>query len=545
MSGTEILLLILGGVALLLWGCRMVRTGMMRAFGDDLMRLLGAVAGNRWQAAAAGAIVGTLLQSSTATALLVSPFVAQGAILTSLALAIMLGADLGSAIAALIFSSGISVSWPVFAFVGYVVHVGSGERRPKVKHVGRIMIGLGLLFLGLRTIGDAASSLSSSHVILELVKAAADEPLLVFLAGTLLTWISYSSIAVVLFAVALSVGAGIAPEDLLPLILGVNFGAALPALSSTLSELPATRRIPIGNLIFRTTAVFIVFVLLDPVTQLIFALVEGDGARIIFFHVAFNAALIPFFVGFLDPVATLLQRMLPDAAIQGARTGPRFLNQNLFETPSAALGAASRETLRMGEIVEDMLGKTIEALAERNRALEGAVEAEETELDSINDAIKLYMTRLMRHELDERDARRAIEIVAYTTNLEQVGDIIERNLMDLATKKSRLKVTFSEAGIADIRRMHEWVMDTLHLSLNVFTSRDVESARMLLNRKVELRALEIEGNERHLARLLSGKFESMATSSIHLDVIRDFRRIHSHLVSVAYPVLEQATDPRR
>lgn len=539
MSGTEILLLVLGGVALLLWGCRMVRTGVMRAFGDELMRLVGAVAGNRVTAAIAGVVVGTLLQSSTATALLVSPFVAQGAILTSLALATMLGADLGSAIAALIFSSGISVSWPFFAFAGYVVHVGFGEQRPKIKHTGRIMIGLGLLFLGLRTIGNAASSLSSSHVILEVVTAAADEPALVFVAGTLLVWISYSSIAVVLFAVALSSSAGIAPEDLYPLILGVNFGAALPALTSTMTALPATRRIPIGNLIFRTIAVAIVFALLEPITRLIFSLTDGAGARIILFHVAFNAALIPCFIGFLGPVADYLQKLLPDTAIQGAQSRPRYLDQNLLETPAAALGAASRETLRMGDIAEDMLNKTMQALDQQSRSLEADVEAEETELDSINDAIKLYMTRLMRQELDEHDAHRAMEIVGYTTNLEHVGDVIERNLMELATKKSRLKVTFSDAGILDIRQMHQRVMETLHLSLNVFTSRHAEGARMLLARKAELRTLELEGSERHLARLLSGKFESMVTSSIHLDVIRDLRRIHSHLVSIAYPVLEK------
>ncbi|MGI9387496.1 MAG: Na/Pi symporter, partial [Methyloligellaceae bacterium] len=190
MSGTEILVTALGGITLLLWGCRMVRTGVIRAYGSKLQRFIGNWSSNRVRAAVAGAGAGTALQSSTAAALLVSAFVGQGAIAASPALAIMLGADLGSAIAASIFSSGISIAWPVMAFGGYVIHTAYDGRNVRVKNIGRILIGLGLLFLGLRIIGSAAADLSSSFIVTQLIEATSSEPVLALLVGAALTWVA-------------------------------------------------------------------------------------------------------------------------------------------------------------------------------------------------------------------------------------------------------------------------------------------------------------------------------------------------------------------
>jgi phosphate:Na+ symporter len=545
MTGTEILVTILGGVSLLLWGVRMVRTGVMRAFGSALMSFMGRWVGNRYHAAAVGAAVGTALQSSTATALLISPLVAQRAILTSGALAVMLGADLGSAIAALVFSSGISVVWPLFSFFGYVIHAGFGERSTRLKNIGRILIGFGLLFLGLRIISGAAAELSSSPLVLAIMETAANEPILLLLLGVLLTWLSYSSIAVILFAAALTSVSGISAEHLFPLVLGVNLGAALPALSSTFSEAPATRRIPFGNLLFRSVGVAMAVVFLTPISSFFGGLDVAEPTRIVLLHLCFNAALIPVFIGFVGPVGVLLGKWLPDMVGRTRNMGPRFLNESLLETPPAALAAAARETLRMGEIIEDMLAKTILMLKGGGPEMVAEMEEAEDQLDALNEAIKMYLTRLMGDELSDDDSRRAVDIVIYTTNLEHVGDIIDRNLVELANKMKRLKAQFSVHGMKDIEKMHARVMDTLDLSLNVFMTSHPGSARDLVLRKTELRGLEIEGTERHIERLRAGHFESVLTTSIHLDVTRDFKRINSHLASVAYPVLERSGQLRK
>lgn len=545
MNGTTLLFSALGGITLLLWGCRMVRTAVIRAYGAELQQFIGKWANNRFLALLSGVFVGTALQSSTATALLVSAFAGQGVILTAAALAIMLGADFGAAIAASIFTSGVSSAWPLIAFAGYLIHATYDGRSVRLKNIGRLMIGLGILFLGLKTIGMTASDIADSPIVAQIIEATSQEPVLALLFGAIMTWLAYSSIVVVLLAVTLASSGGMGAELLFPLLLGVNIGAALPALSATVSEAPVVRRIPVGNLIFRLMGVALTLPFLDRAIELISLATPDPGSRIILFHLAFNLGLCVVFIGLTGPVAWLTGKMLPDMVGGERSAGPRFLDETLINTPPAALGAAARETLRMGALVEDMLAKTIQVFDSDNPVLRSRVESIDDEVDQLNEAIKHYLTRLMRGELSEKESMWALDILTFTTNLEHVGDIIDKNLMQLADKKHRHMLQFSEQGQQELRTMHARVMDTLQLSFNVFMAQEVGSARQLIARKTELRALELTGMEKHIDRLTSGRAESIVTSAIHLDVIRDFKRINSHLTSVAYPVLERAGELRK
>jgi phosphate:Na+ symporter len=205
-----------------------------------------------------------------------------------------------------------------------------------------------------------------------------------------------------------------------------------------------------------------------------------------------------------------------------------------------ALAMAARETLRMGDIIEEMLAKSLRVLEDNDDRLRREVEASDDELDQLHEAIKLYLTRLSRGELDDEDSRRAVEIIAFTTNLEHVGDIVDKNLMELAAKKIRNRLHFSAEGLADLKEIHAHLMETVRLSLTVFINQELDTARALLARKDQLREMELSSTERHLARLRSGKVASIETSALHLDVVRDLKRINSHLTSVAYPILDRA-----
>lgn len=545
MNGTQILINLLGGIALLLWGSRMIRTGVMRAFGSKLRQLLGGRANNRISSALAGIAAGTVLQSSTAVALLIGSFAGQGFIATSIALAIMLGADLGSSFAALIFSTGIASFWPLMAFGGYLIHSVFDGRNSTMKAIGRIMIGLGLLFLGLKTLGVSATDLSSSPVVMSVINAASSEILLAILVGAALTWMAHSSIAIVLLAVSLASSGAIPAEQLFAFILGVNVGAALPAISATMGESPEIRRIPLGNLLFRIAGVLIAIPLVDYAAIYIGQVTSEPGFTLILFHLMFNAILLVGFISFTRVVAGITESILPEQIVpESEQTGPRYLDHKLYQTPPAALSAASRETLRVGEAIRTMLTKTKLVLDDLAKAKQQNIGDDDDLVDELNNEIKFYLTKLMADELDEADSKRAIDIISFTTNLEHVGDIIERNLMELADKKQRMGVTFSKAGREEINAMHERVLSTLDLAMNTFLSGDIESARELIARKTELRNLERSGTEKHLGRLSEGQQDSLSTSGIHLDVIRDFKRINSHLTSVAYPVLERAGELR-
>lgn len=545
MNGTEILINLLGGIALLLWGSRMIRTGVMRAFGNKLRHLLGGRPSGRIVSALAGIVAGTALQSSTAVALLIGSFSGQGLILTSVALAIMLGADLGSSFAALIFSTGVSSIWPLMAFAGYLIHTISDGRSSTMKAVGRIGIGLGLLFLGLQTLSLSAGNLTASPVVMIVINAASTELLLAIVMGIVLTWVAHSSIAMVLLAVSLAASGAVQAEQLYPFILGINIGAALPAITATMSESVEVRRIPLGNLLFRISGVIIAAPFIGIAAEYITQITADHGFRIIAFHLMFNAALLVVFISFTQVAASLTEKMLPAALVpENEFTGPKYLDHKLYETPSAALSAATRETLRIGDTIRLMLTKTKQVLDDEVKAKQQNLSEDDDLVDDLNNEIKFYLTKLMAQDLDEEDSKRAIDIISFTTNLEHVGDIIERNLFGLADKKQRLGVSFSSEGQQEIEAMHERVINTLDLAMNTFLSGHIDSARELIARKTELRNLERSGTERHLERLSDGLQQSLVTSGIHLDVIRDFKRINSHLTSVAYPVLERAGELR-
>ncbi len=544
MSGTEIFLTILGGVALLLWGARMIRTGMTRAFGSQLRGVVASFTSNRVYAAGAGAFVASLIQSSTATALIVCSFVGRGALATAPALAVMLGADLGSSLAVVVVASGIAVIWPVFAFLGYVIHTAGQKRNPRIKHIGRIVIGFALLLVALNVIGTASRSLGGSEIVGEILNAMASEPFLAIVVGAVLTWMAYSSVAVVLLVSSLAVAGAFPLEALMTIVLGVNLGAALPAISATIAEPPAARRIPLGNLIFRLIGVVVCWIALPWLQPELARLIAGPAEQVVAFHVAFNAGLCLLSLLLIGPVGALTAKLLPEPVAELSDSGPRYLDEHLLETPSLALSMAARETLRMGDIIEDMLAKTIRVFQDDDKLLLAQVEEMEDEIDMLHEAVKLYLTRLSTDELDESESRTCIELITFTTNLEHVGDIIDKNLMELASKKIKGKLNFSEEGLSELADVHAMLMETVRLSLSVFISSDPEQARALLARKDQFRIMELEGTELHLERLRSGRVDSIETSSLHLDMLRDFKRINSHMTAVAYPILSRRGELR-
>lgn len=540
MSGSEILIGMLGGVALLLWGARMIRTGMMRAFGASLRAAIAYCTSNRLKGALVGTLAAATVQSSTATALMVCSFVAHGALQTAPALAVMLGADVGAAIGAQIFTSGVANFWPLLALFGYLLHTWSDGLNPRFRHVGRVVIGLAILLLALRMIGETASALSGSTVLSDVLRAVAREPLLAVVVGALLTWIAYSSLALILLVATLAASGLISASELLPIVLGINLGAALPAITATLAEPVRARRIPLGNLFFRLFGVIIALPFLDLITPHLLAF-DSDPIRLIVnAHLLFNLALCIGLLAFIDPVAKLVEGIMPDPQdTAGQEEGPRHLDDSLLDTPSVAIAMAARETLRIGDTVEQMLAKTLPVLENNDDLLRQEIEETDDVVDELHEAVKLYLTRLSRGELDDEDSLRAVDIIAFTTNLEHVGDIIDKNLMELAAKKTRKQLQFSKEGLEDLRKMHAMLMETVRLSLTVFINQELETATELLARKEQFREMELRDTERHFDRLRSGQAASIETSALHLDIIRDFKRINSHLTSVAYPILDR------
>jgi phosphate:Na+ symporter len=521
---------------LLVWGLRMVRTGIMRAFGGDLRKHLGRSLRNRFAAFAAGLAITILLQSSTATGLLTASFASHGLVGTASALAVMLGADVGSTLVAQIVSLLPHGLAPLLILAGVVVF--TTNRGTRLRDVGRTVVGLGLILLSLRLIAAAAEPVRNSGIVIEMFEALGDEPLLAVLLGAVLTVISTSSLAIVLLVIAF-VGGGLIQLPLaLALVLGANLGSTVMPLIGTAASGPEARRVPLANLFFRLTGVVIALPLLPLITPWMAHIEPAAWRQVADFHTAFNLAVAILFLPLIDPMARLCTKLLP-ARPRGEETGkPHYLDVAALDSPAVAIANAARETLRMGDIIEKMLRQTLEVFRDDDRKLLREVEALDDDVDELHHAIKLYLTEMTREAVDKADQRRSIDVITFTTNLEHIGDIIDKNLMELASKKIKNKLRFSAEGFAEICNMHQRVENNLKLALNVFISGDVKLARRLLEEKVAFREMEWAASEGHFARLRSGNMESLETSSLHLDILRDLKRINSHLTSVAYPILE-------
>ncbi|MCW5686123.1 MAG: Na/Pi cotransporter family protein [Pseudolabrys sp.] len=537
--GTIVILDLMGGVALLLWGLHMVNSGILRAYGTQLRRFLQVALGNRLSAFAAGLGLTALLQSSTATGLMTASFAAEGIVALVPALAIMLGANIGTTLIVQVLSFNISAIAPVFVLAGVIAFKSSSGGR--ARDLGRVAIGLGLMLLALHILLNTLAPAENAPVVRTLLRAITSDPVFCILVAALLTWAAHSSVAVVLLIMSLAYSNFVAPEAALALVLGANLGSAInPVFEGVRAGDPASRRLPLGNLINRVVGIVVVLPFLKPLAAWLPGIIPDLAKLTAAFHIAFNVGTALLFIGLLDPLARLLEWLLP-ARVQTDDPGaPRYLDETVLDTPSLALADAARETLRMGDLVEAMLRQVMTALMTNDRRLVAAVARMDNAVDRLDEAIKLYVTRLTRGALAEAEGHRAMEIISFAINLEHIGDIIEKNLSELAAKKIKRQTQFSSAGAAELEAFHGRILDSLKLAFAVFMSGAPADARRLLDQKTEMRAAELLAAERHLERLREGRPETLETTSLHLDVLRDLRRIHSHIVSVAYPVLEAA-----
>ena len=534
-----ILLDLMGGVALLLWGLHMVHSGIVRAFGSDLRRILSIGLRNRYYAFLAGAFVTVLLQSSTATALMTATFATGGAVGLVPALAIMLGANAGTALIVQLLSFNVAAVAPVLFIVGLIAF--RRGKRTRTRDVGRAVIGAGLMLLSLHILLDTLAPAEQAPAIRSLLALITREPVLSAAIGAALTFAAHSSVAVVLLIMSLAFSNFVTPAAALALVVGANLGSAItPMLEGGRAGNPASRRVPLGNLLMRSVGCALVLPFLDPIARELLRIEPSPSRMAADFHLAFNVAIALVFIFPLERLAALLTRLLPEQKKAADPALPIYLDEASIAMPPVALACAAREVLHMGDVVETMLSQSMTALMSNDRKLVAAISRMDNTVDRLDEAVKLYVTQLTRESLEESDGYRAMEIIAFSINLEHIGDIIDKNLMELASKKIKRRLAFSAEGAAELAAFHQEVLENLKLAFGVFMSGDVKIARQLIAEKTKLRNAELLAAEQHLARLREGRPESIESSSLHLDILRDLKRIHSHICSVAYPVLERA-----
>lgn len=533
------LLHLLSAVALLVWGTHIVRTGIMRVYGANLRNVLSRSVEKKPLAFCAGIGVTALVQSSNATTMLVTSFVAQDLVALTPALVIVLGADVGTALMARILTFDLSWVSPLLIFIGVIFFLS--RKQTRAGQLGRVGIGLGLILQALELIVAAVTPITQASGVQVIFASLTGDIMLDALIGAMFAIISYSSLAAVLLTATLTSAGVISFDVALCLVIGANLGSGLLAMINNSAANAAARRVALGSLLFKLVGSLIVLPFVHILASLMHRLPLPESELVIYFHVFYNLIRCLAMVPFAETMARFCRRVISEAPEVDARMKPKHLDPTAIDTPALGLSNAARETLRMGDLLEQMLetwSKVMHGEPRQEKELRKLAD----DVDVLYTAIKLYMAQMQKEELAEIESRRWAEIIEMSLNLEQAADILERMGSEVADKSLAARRAFSPDGLTELDNLLQQLTSNLKLSLSVFFSADVNSARRLRRNKHRFRIMNRRFSHAHVDRLHQQNVQSIETSSLHLGLLGDMKRLNSLFCAVAYSVLEQQDD---
>ncbi|MBX5064506.1 Na/Pi cotransporter family protein [Rhizobium lentis] len=535
MASTIIMINLLGAVALLLFGLAQVKDGVSRAFGARLRTGLATGTRGGLRSFLSGLLATVALQSSTATALMTASFVERDLIKPRMAQIVLLGANVGTAITAWIVATGIEWLSPLLVLSGIVLYRGRSSTR---QGGGAALIGIGLMLLSLHLLGLATEPMRASPALAAFISLLDDALPVALLFSAALAFVSSSSLAVVVLILSLASAGLISAELVIVLVLGANLGGAIPPVVATMSGPVSARRVTFGNLAVRALGCIIALPLAGYGAQFIQMLPFGPSKLPVDAHLLFNLLLAALAWPFSRPLAALMARLVPDQPEPD--NGPKYLDEHELSTPVIALTSATREVLGIGDLIERMLIRVSDAFEHNDASKLTEIPSLEERVDRLQQAVKVYLSKLGREGLSDENARRSIVVIDYAINLEHMGDIIEKGLLEQVSKKISLGLKFSDDGHQELRKLFDLTIDNLRVAQTIFVTRDFKLARQMMEVKVEVRRMEKQSAEHHLERLRDGRADSLQTSSLHLDMLRDLKRINAHIVSVAHPIMDES-----
>jgi phosphate:Na+ symporter len=535
MESTVVMINLFGAVALLLFGLAQVKDGVSRAFGARLRTGLATGTRGGLRSFASGFVATVALQSSTATALMVSSFVERELVKPRMAQIVLLGANVGTAVTAWIVATGIEWLSPLVILAGIVLYRSGSTGR---QGGGTALIGIGLMLLSLHLLSSATEPMRQSPALAAFIGLLDNAWPVALIFAAVIAFISSSSLAAVVLILSLASTGILSAGLIIVLVLGANLGGAIPPVVASLGGPASAKRVTLGNLMVRAIGCLIAMPLAGYGADLLASLPLAPAKLPVDAHLGFNLLLAALAWPFSRPLARLMRQLVPDDAQPD--NAPKYLDPHELSTPVVALASATREVLGVGDLIERMLLRASDSFEKDNLTKLKEIPALEKRVDSLQQEVKIYLSKLGRTGLSEENGRRSIVIIDYAINLEHIGDIIEKGLLPQVTKKASLGLKFSDDGYEELRKLFNLTIDNLRIAQTIFVTRDFNLARQMMEVKVEVRRMEKQSAERHLERLRDGRAESLQTSSLHLDMLRDLKRINAHIVSVAHPILDES-----
>ena len=532
-----VLLALFGGTALLLYGIRLSGDSLQRAIGGRLRQLLTGLSRTRLLAVGSGAAVTAIIQSSAATTVMLIGFVSAGLMTFRQTLGVILGADIGTTLTVQLIAFRITEYALLLVGLGFAITFIARRNTPK--DVGQAILGLGLLFLGLKVILDGVAPLKGNPLALELLQVAADTPIIAVLAAALFSALVTSSAATIGVALALATQELISLPGAVAIVLGANIGTCATALAASIGATAEAKRVAAAHIAFKVLGAALVFPLIGPFTALVAATAIDPARQVANAHTFFNLGISLFFLPFTPLAARIIETLVPEDQREDSPFRTRYLDERALDQPSLAFGQAHREALRMADVVQGMLRDALSAFQSDNLGMIENVEKRDDQVDFLEREIKLFLARLGREAMGSDLSRKEIGMISFIGNLENIGDIIDKNLMELARKKYYQGRRFSEAGWAEIQEFHGLVVKNLERAIAAFAANDRMLAQEVLDQRPFMRSRERELRESHLGRLRAGLAESLETSEIHLDILTNLKRISSHVSGLMFPILDE------
>ncbi len=526
---------LLGGALLLLYGIKLVNDGLQNAAGPRIRTLLRSLTSNRLAAVGGGAFITGLIQSSSATSVMLVGFVSAGLMTFRQTLAVILGADIGATLTVQLIAFHIYDYAVMLIGLGLLFHLFA--KRNRIKILANGLLGFGFVFLSIKIMADAMAPLRDSALFREVLVALVGTPAAGILLTAVFTALIHSSAATIGIGLALAHHGLISLDSAINIVLGANIGTCSTALMAGLRSPVEARRVAWAHVFFKITGVALILPFLGPFAGLVERTTPDLLRQIANAHTLFNVIMAVLFLPFLGLFGKAVEHLIP-AAGEEKKFGPQYLDDHVLGTPSIALSQATREALRASDIVREMLIDSIKVFQAGDPGIIENIKEKDNMVDLLDRQIRLYITRLSSSTITEANSRRAVALLEATRDLENIGDIIDRNLMPLAAKRISKGLMFSQEGMEEIIGFHKKVVENYDIAISAFAASDRDLARRVLRNKEDIEALERDLSQTHLERLRKGLRESIETSHIHLDVIGNLARINSLVTHIVYPVFE-------
>lgn len=530
----DIIFGVLGGLGLFIYGIHKMSEGLHKASRQRLRKILHSLTGGPKRGILVGAGITSLIQSSSATTVMVVGFVNAGLMTLTQALGVIFGANIGTTITAQLIAFKLTdYALPIIG-IGMIMMLVT--KRRIYKNIGECLLGFGILFLGLSILTNVVRPLANSPVFNEILIKFSENPFLGVMVGAFVTAIFQSSSVTTGMVLGLSIANLINLNTALPIILGCNIGTCVTAIIASIGTSIVAKRAAIAHVIFNAIGVLIFLPFLGPFKTLV-SLTSSDTTReIANAHTLFNVINTLIFIPLIPLFARLLTRFVKGKEEEEVEYLPKYLEKHLLATPPIAIEASIKEIVRTLGLTKKMVGISMHSFLNNDLGSLEKITRKEEAVDSLREAITEYLVQLMQNELGQEESRKIPSLIHAINDVERIGDHAE-NLRDLAEQKIENRLFFSPAALEELNRMYGDVNKMIDCSIKALQMNDTNEAKFIIEQECQINVTRDRLKNNHTRRLEEGQC-NVLSGVVFLDIISNFEKIGDHLNNVAQAVIQ-------